>query len=75
MLCGISRFLLGWLMKLKIVFVFLFVCGLHAAPRPNIVFILADDLGIGNVKCFGGECCQIVDGNVMRARLEELFGV
>ena len=61
-------------MKLKIVFVFLFASGLHATPRPNIVFILADDLGIGNVKCFG-ECCQIVDGNVMRARLEELFGV
>jgi len=41
-------------MKLKIVFVFLFVCGLHAAPRPNIVFILADDLGIGDVHCYGG---------------------
>ncbi len=28
---------------------------LHAAPRPNIIFILADDLGVGNVSCYGAD--------------------
>jgi len=30
-----------------------------AAEKPNVVFILADDWGIGDVKCFGGERCRI----------------
>lgn len=29
------------------------------AERPNIVYFMADDLGIGDVKCYGGERCQI----------------
>lgn len=29
------------------------------APRPNIVYLMADDLGYGDVKCFGGERCKI----------------
>ena len=37
-------------------FLLLFLAfSIHATPRPNIVFILADNLGIGDMKCFGEE--------------------
>ena len=48
---------------------------LAAEGKPNIVFILADDLGIGDVNCYGGDRCLIetpnidslaADGNVQR---------
>ena len=32
--------------------------------RPNIVFILADDLGIGDTHCYGGDRCQIDTPNI-----------
>jgi arylsulfatase A len=33
----------------------LLAVSLHAAPRPNIIFILADDLGIGNLSCYDSD--------------------
>lgn len=30
-----------------------------AETKPNVIFILADDWGIGDVKCFGGDLCRI----------------
>jgi len=32
--------------------------------RPNMVFILANDLGIGDVKCYGGERCKVDTPNI-----------
>lgn len=41
-----------------------------AAEKPNVVFILADDLGIGDVECFGGDKCQIPTPNFDRIARE-----
>lgn len=35
-----------------------------AADKPNIVFIFADDLGIGDVNCYGGDRCLIETPNL-----------
>jgi len=47
-----------------LILLLLLTLGLRAAPRPNIVFILADDLGIGDVKCYGRKRCQIDTPNI-----------
>lgn len=34
------------------------------AAKPNIVYILCDDLGYGDVKCLGGDRCKIATPNI-----------
>eukprot|EP00913_Durusdinium_trenchii_P010883 g10212.t1 len=41
-----------------------------AAHKPNVVFILADDLGYGDVHCFGGKRCRIKTPNFDRLAAE-----
>ena len=33
---------------------FMLLADLSAADRPNIIFILSDDVGLGNISCYGG---------------------
>ncbi|MCA9174193.1 MAG: sulfatase-like hydrolase/transferase [Planctomycetales bacterium] len=36
----------------------------QAAERPNVVFILADDWGLGDVKAYGGDRCKLETPNM-----------
>ncbi|MCK6445444.1 MAG: arylsulfatase [Planctomycetes bacterium] len=42
------------------------------AAKPNVLLILADDLGYGDVGCFGGERCKIPTPNIDRLAKEGL---
>lgn len=64
-------------MMRKMGLLFLLV-GLSAAPaeesrRPNIVYFMADDLGYGDVKCFGQDRCQIETPNFDRLAAEGMM--
>lgn len=43
---------------------------LRGAEKPNIVLVLADDLGIGDVNCYGGDRCLIETPNLDRLAFE-----
>jgi arylsulfatase A-like enzyme len=43
---------------------------LPAQDRPNIVLVVADDLGIGDVKVYGGETCRVETPNFDRLARE-----
>lgn len=43
-----------------------FLSNAIAAGKPNIVYILCDDLGYGDVKCLGGERSKIATPNIDR---------
>ena len=47
--------------------IFILPCLLRANEgelKPNIIFILADDLGVGDVECYGGKRCLIKTPNI-----------
>ena len=43
---------------------------LTVAARPNVIYIMADDLGYGDVGCFGGERCKIPTPGIDRLARE-----
>ena len=57
-------------MRLSVLLTFLFFLfgfvSAYTEDRPNIVFILADDLGYGDIEAFGGDLCNIDTPNFDR---------
>lgn len=54
-------------MRIRLVLLsFLSVAQSHAATRPNLVLLLADDLGIGDLGCYGNKTLRCDDVLVVR---------
>lgn len=62
----------GWRLAIALIVSVFSQGAVFAAERPNIVFILADDLGIGDVGCYGGARCLIETPNIDRLAAQGL---
>lgn len=56
---NISRIKIATVTAVALQLVFVTAVHSNSTAKPNVVFILADDMGVGDVKCFGQKRCLI----------------
>lgn len=47
-----------WMHMIRLLALFVFASSISIAAQPNVVFVLADDLGYGDLHCFGAQDVQ-----------------